>query len=51
MLANATAGISVGKQGTATVSRQELLDALHLDDLVTTDRKVASLDEAIEKSG
>jgi D-beta-D-heptose 7-phosphate kinase/D-beta-D-heptose 1-phosphate adenosyltransferase len=49
MLANATAGISVGKPGTATVSRQELLDALHLDDLVATDRKVASLDEAIEK--
>jgi len=49
MLANATAGISVGKQGTATVSRQELLDALHLDDLVTTDRKVASLDDAIER--
>lgn len=49
MLANATAGISVGKQGTATVSRQELLDVLHLDDLVETDRKVASLEEAIEK--
>ena len=49
MLANATAGISVGKQGTATVSRQELLDALHLDDLVATDRKVVSLEEAIEK--
>ena len=49
MLANATAGISVGKQGTATVSRQELLDALHLDDLVATDRKVASLEEAIER--
>ncbi|HEY4175000.1 MAG TPA: D-glycero-beta-D-manno-heptose 1-phosphate adenylyltransferase [Rhodopila sp.] len=49
MLANATAGISVGKQGTATVSRQELLDALHLDDLVSTDRKVASLDDAIER--
>jgi D-beta-D-heptose 7-phosphate kinase/D-beta-D-heptose 1-phosphate adenosyltransferase len=49
MLANATAGISVGKQGTATVSRQELLDALHLDDLVATDRKVANLDDAIEK--
>jgi len=47
MLANATAGISVGKQGTATVSRQELLDALHLDDLVATDRKVASLEEAV----
>lgn len=50
MLANATAGISVSKQGTAAVSRQELLDALHLDDLVATDRKVASLDEAIEKA-
>jgi D-beta-D-heptose 7-phosphate kinase/D-beta-D-heptose 1-phosphate adenosyltransferase len=50
MLANATAGISVSKQGTATVSRQELLDALHLDDLVATDRKVASLEEAIEKA-
>ena len=51
MLANATAGISVGKQGTATVSRQELLDALHLDDLVATDRKVASLEEAVERVG
>jgi D-beta-D-heptose 7-phosphate kinase/D-beta-D-heptose 1-phosphate adenosyltransferase len=49
MLANATAGISVGKQGTATVSRQELLDELHLADLVQTDRKVASLEDAIEK--
>jgi D-beta-D-heptose 7-phosphate kinase/D-beta-D-heptose 1-phosphate adenosyltransferase len=49
MLANATAGISVSKQGTATVSRQELLDVLHLHDLVATDRKVASLEEAIEK--
>ncbi len=49
MLANATAGISVGKQGTATVSRQELLDVLHLDDLVATDRKIASLTEAVGK--
>jgi D-beta-D-heptose 7-phosphate kinase/D-beta-D-heptose 1-phosphate adenosyltransferase len=49
MLANASAGISVSKQGTATVGRQELLDALHLDDLVATDRKVASLAEAVEK--
>ena len=47
MLANANAGISVGKQGTATVSRQELLDSLHLEDLVANDRKVASLPEAI----
>jgi D-beta-D-heptose 7-phosphate kinase / D-beta-D-heptose 1-phosphate adenosyltransferase len=50
MLANATASISVGKQGTATVSRQELLDALHLDDLVATDRKVITLEEAIERT-
>ncbi len=49
MLANATAGISVGKQGTATVSQQELLDSLHLDDLVATDRKVASLPEAVSQ--
>ena len=48
MLANATAGISVGKQGTATVSRQELLDELHLHELVATDRKVVSLEEAVE---
>lgn len=47
MLANATAGISVGKQGTATVSRQELLDALHLDDLVATDRKIVGLEDAV----
>ncbi len=49
MLANATAGISVSKQGTATVSRQELLDALHLDELVATDRKVVGLPEAVEQ--
>jgi D-beta-D-heptose 7-phosphate kinase / D-beta-D-heptose 1-phosphate adenosyltransferase len=46
MLANVTAGISVAKQGTATVSRQELLDELHLHELVATDRKVASLENA-----
>lgn len=49
MLANATAGLSVGKQGTATVSRQELLEWLHLDDLAATDRKVMELEEAREK--
>jgi D-beta-D-heptose 7-phosphate kinase/D-beta-D-heptose 1-phosphate adenosyltransferase len=46
MLANLTAGISVGKPGTATVSAQELLGALHLEDLVATDRKVATADQA-----
>ncbi|HEY0423759.1 MAG TPA: D-glycero-beta-D-manno-heptose 1-phosphate adenylyltransferase, partial [Rhodopila sp.] len=49
MLANATAGISVGKQGTATVSRQELLDVLHLHELIETDRKVANLEDAVER--
>ncbi|WP_428486255.1 D-glycero-beta-D-manno-heptose-7-phosphate kinase [Rhodopila sp.] len=49
MLANATAGISVGKQGTAAVTRQELLHVLHLDELVATDRKVCSLEEAREQ--
>lgn len=46
ILANATAGISVAKQGTATVSAQELLDLLHLDDLAQTDRKVVGLEAA-----
>jgi D-beta-D-heptose 7-phosphate kinase/D-beta-D-heptose 1-phosphate adenosyltransferase len=49
MLANATAGISVGKQGTATVSQQELLGVLHLRDLVATGRKVANLEEAASR--
>ncbi|MGE0225716.1 MAG: D-glycero-beta-D-manno-heptose-7-phosphate kinase [Acetobacteraceae bacterium] len=48
-LANVTAGISVGKQGTATVAQQELLDALHLQDLVASDRKVASAQEAMSR--
>lgn len=46
-LANVTAGISVGKQGTATVTRHELLGALHMRDLAATDSKVATLDEAM----
>jgi D-beta-D-heptose 7-phosphate kinase/D-beta-D-heptose 1-phosphate adenosyltransferase len=49
-LANVTAGISVGKQGTATVSRQELLGVLHLQDLVATDRKVATTPEAVART-
>ena len=47
LLANVTAGISVGKQGTATVSADELLGVLHLEDLVATDRKVATWEEAM----
>ena len=50
MLANVTAGISVGKPGTATVSREELLGVLYLADLVATDRKIATRDEAIQRA-
>ena len=49
MLANLTAGISVGKPGTATVSAQELLGALHMEDLVATDRKVMTADQAARR--
>jgi D-beta-D-heptose 7-phosphate kinase / D-beta-D-heptose 1-phosphate adenosyltransferase len=47
-LANITAGISVGKQGTATVGQDELLGMLHLEDLVATDRKIATREEAVQ---
>jgi D-beta-D-heptose 7-phosphate kinase/D-beta-D-heptose 1-phosphate adenosyltransferase len=46
MLANVTAGISVGKQGTATVTQEELLNTLHTGGLATTDRKVRGFEEA-----
>jgi D-beta-D-heptose 7-phosphate kinase / D-beta-D-heptose 1-phosphate adenosyltransferase len=50
MLANVTAGISVGKPGTATVSRDELLGVLHLEDLVATDRKIVDRAEAAQQA-
>jgi D-beta-D-heptose 7-phosphate kinase / D-beta-D-heptose 1-phosphate adenosyltransferase len=46
MLANVTAGISVGKQGTATVAQAELLTALHADAIASTERKVREPAEA-----
>ena len=49
MLANLAAGLSVAKQGTATVSRGELLDVLHLESLVATDRKVATREQAVAR--
>jgi D-beta-D-heptose 7-phosphate kinase/D-beta-D-heptose 1-phosphate adenosyltransferase len=49
-LANITAGISVGKPGTATVSREELLGVLHLEELVATDRKIATREEAVQRA-
>ena len=45
-IANLTAGISVGKPGTATVGAEELLGALHMEDLVATDRKIVTADQA-----
>jgi D-beta-D-heptose 7-phosphate kinase/D-beta-D-heptose 1-phosphate adenosyltransferase len=45
-LANIAAGISVGKQGTATVAAPELLGVLHMRDLVATDSKIAEPEEA-----
>jgi D-beta-D-heptose 7-phosphate kinase/D-beta-D-heptose 1-phosphate adenosyltransferase len=48
-LANITAGISVGKQGTATVSRDELLGVLHLEGIVATDRKIVPREEAASR--
>jgi D-beta-D-heptose 7-phosphate kinase/D-beta-D-heptose 1-phosphate adenosyltransferase len=42
VLANVTAGISVAKPGTATVTGEELLGVLHLAELVASDRKVAA---------
>jgi len=50
MLANITAGISVGKQGTATVAQDELLGMLHFEDLVATDRKVATREEGAQRT-
>ncbi|MEI9985856.1 MAG: D-glycero-beta-D-manno-heptose-7-phosphate kinase [Aliidongia sp.] len=48
-LANIAAGIVVAKPGTATVSRDELAEALHVDDLLATDRKIMVLDQAVTR--
>ncbi|HEX4261653.1 MAG TPA: D-glycero-beta-D-manno-heptose-7-phosphate kinase [Acetobacteraceae bacterium] len=48
-IANTAAGISVGKQGTATVAHAELAASLHQRDLLATDEKVMPLDAAIAR--
>jgi len=48
-LANIAAGIVVGKAGTAVASRDEIAAALLRQDLHAGERKVVSLDEALEK--
>ncbi len=45
-LANLTAGLSVAKPGTATVSRDEVTAALHLREMVATDDKIVSAEQA-----
>ncbi len=45
-LANITAGLSVAKQGTATVSAHELLGALHLEELLASEEKIVTAPEA-----
>ncbi len=46
MLANVAAGISVGKQGTATVGHGELGAVLHRRELLALDEKIAETDAA-----
>ncbi|MFP6758975.1 MAG: D-glycero-beta-D-manno-heptose-7-phosphate kinase [Alphaproteobacteria bacterium] len=48
-LANAAAGIVVGKVGTAAVGRADLAGALHRGDVLNTDSKVLPLDRAAER--
>ena len=49
-LANAAAGIVVGKAGTECVSPTELSQGLHLGALIETDRKVATLTGALDQA-
>jgi D-beta-D-heptose 7-phosphate kinase/D-beta-D-heptose 1-phosphate adenosyltransferase len=48
-LANIAAGVSVAKQGTATVAASEVLGVLHMRDLVATDNKIASPEDAVTR--
>jgi D-beta-D-heptose 7-phosphate kinase/D-beta-D-heptose 1-phosphate adenosyltransferase len=47
-LANAAAGIVVGKVGTAVVYPSEIANALHADELLRGERKLTSLDAALD---
>ncbi len=48
-LANLAAGIVVGKVGTATVYRDDLLNAVHTQNYYITDSKIVSASVALEK--
>jgi D-beta-D-heptose 7-phosphate kinase/D-beta-D-heptose 1-phosphate adenosyltransferase len=47
-LANVAAGIVVGKVGTAVAYRNEVADALHAGELLRGERKLATLDAALD---
>ena len=49
LLANIAAGIAVAKPGTATVSHAELAAALHREEVLAIDSKVAELDAALAR--
>ncbi|MFM9587632.1 D-glycero-beta-D-manno-heptose 1-phosphate adenylyltransferase, partial [Streptomyces caniscabiei] len=48
-LANTAAGIAVAKAGTAVVYPAELTRALHATEVMSTDAKIVTLDEAMER--
>jgi D-beta-D-heptose 7-phosphate kinase/D-beta-D-heptose 1-phosphate adenosyltransferase len=49
LVANAAAGVAVGKPGTATISQTELIAALHRQELLAIDEKTLPLAAAREK--
>lgn len=50
-LANVTAGLVVGKLGTAVAYPAEILRALHASDLMAAEAKVADLDALLDRAG
>jgi D-beta-D-heptose 7-phosphate kinase/D-beta-D-heptose 1-phosphate adenosyltransferase len=49
LIANAAAGVAVGKLGTATVTQTELIAALHRQELLALDDKTLPLPAALQK--
>ena len=49
MMANIAAGISVGKPGSATVSRDELVEVMHEREVLAIDHKVVDLETALAR--
>ena len=49
-IANLAAGLSVGKQGTAVIDQDELLRALHVNEILTLDQKIVSGEDAVRRA-